>query len=137
MGQSTAARRTGRGHAIHMATNLTYVFGSYARGGDLVQGVSSGSGVDVPILLLIGVASIPAIYVCWLILKRMDRTMAHARQKQGDEPSRRNEAGGSMDGLNGSRQDAAGGKWRLDAGWSWLVPVTLAVIVFIVKAIAG
>lgn len=124
------------GLAIHMATNLTYVFGSYARGGDLVQGVSSGGSVEVPILLLIGGASVPAIYVCWLILKRMDRMMERTRMQHVDETSRRDEAGGRMDWLNGSHEDAVRGKRQVDGrrSWSWVVPVTLAVIVFVVKA---
>ncbi|GMK41192.1 hypothetical protein PCCS19_42480 [Paenibacillus sp. CCS19] len=124
------------GLAIHMATNLTYVFGSYARGGDLVEGVSSSSGVDVPFLILIGVASVPAIYVCWLILKRMDRQMlVRSREQYRDETARRDEAGGCKDSLLGSREDAAGG--RMAASWGWAVPVTLAVIVFVVKAVVG
>ncbi|MBD3921539.1 CPBP family intramembrane metalloprotease [Paenibacillus sp. PR3] len=125
------------GLAIHMATNLTYVLGSYARGGDLVQGVSSGGSVNVPMLLLVGVASLPAIYVCWLILKRMEGMMARSREQSGSGTARTDEARGRIEWLNGSREDAAAGKSRLAARWGWLVPITLAVIVFIVKAVVG
>lgn len=125
------------GLAIHMATNLTYVLGSYARGGDLVEGVSSGSGVNVPMLLLVGLASVPAIYMCWLILKRMDRMLARSRQRE--ETSRSDDAGGRVDWLYGNLEGIARGKSQLAASWrwSWVVPVTLAVIVFVVKAVVG
>jgi|GEM_PF-2523283 Predicted metal-dependent membrane protease len=125
------------GLAIHMATNLTYVLGSYARGGDLVQGVSSGGSVDVPLLLLVGAASVPAIYVCWLILKRMDQSVTKSREQQRSGRAGTDEAGGRLGQLNGQHEDAAEEKRRSAATWSWRVPILLAVTVFVVKAVVG
>lgn len=68
------ARSIWPGIVIHMTTNIAYVVGSYMQGGDLVKSVSSPS--DSPDYFLLGIsgaASIPALYFCWLLLRKIDK----------------------------------------------------------------
>ncbi|MFS0838739.1 CPBP family intramembrane glutamic endopeptidase [Paenibacillus sp. 1P03SA] len=57
---------------VHMVTNISYVVGSYFQGGDLVKSMSYDSPEYV-LLGLSGVASIPALYICWLLLHKIKR----------------------------------------------------------------
>ncbi|MCM3342107.1 CPBP family intramembrane metalloprotease [Paenibacillus sp. MER TA 81-3] len=68
------ARSIWPGIVIHMATNILYVIGSYMQGGDLVKSISSPSGSPDYILLgFSGAASIPALYLCLLLLRKIDK----------------------------------------------------------------
>ncbi|MBW5448819.1 CPBP family intramembrane metalloprotease [Cohnella sp. CFH 77786] len=99
------------GIAVHMATNITYVIGSYVQKGDLVQNIS-GHGDHVPwmTLALTGVMSIPAIFLCWALLKRM---------KQIAETN----TGSTADRLINAKVPGA----------KWTIPILIAILVFLAK----
>lgn len=99
------------GIAVHLATNITYVIGSYARQGDLVQGISSnGDFVPWTTMLLTGTVSIPAIILCVALLKRMKQMTASNGKSATDRPPN------TSDGPAG-----------------WTVPILLAILVFLAK----
>ncbi|MBD8499644.1 type II CAAX endopeptidase family protein [Paenibacillus arenosi] len=103
------ARSIWPGIVIHMATNITYVIGSYVQGGDLVKSVSSpGGSPDYVTLSLVGAASIPALYICWLLLRKIEKI-----EKTRDDAN---------------EQESSGSISRY-----WLLPIAIAVGLFIVE----
>jgi len=99
------------GIAVHLITNITYVIGSYAQKGDLVQGISNPDGhVPWTLLAITGIASIPAVMLCWTLLKRMKRLAGTNAESESDRPI-------SVEGR----------------GVKWIVPIMLAIIVFVGK----
>ncbi|WP_127533753.1 type II CAAX endopeptidase family protein [Paenibacillus kobensis] len=118
------ARSIWPGIAVHLATNIAYVVGSYVRGGDLVEGASSGGGrIDVWLLAATGAASVLAVYVCLRLLKLMKRRMdASGISSSSNKLVQRGE------------EDESVINERENRSWGWLIPIGLAVVVFVAKA---
>ncbi|GIQ69437.1 CPBP family intramembrane glutamic endopeptidase [Xylanibacillus composti] len=98
------------GVVVHIATNIAYVVGSYAAAGDLVGAAGERAGAGAASLIVLGAASIPCLWGCWLLLRKL----------------------GSM---TESRQNAVKveGEAAAARGAYWLLPVGLAGILFVVK----
>ncbi|KJB86904.1 hypothetical protein AZ66_16145 [Paenibacillus sp. E194] len=104
------ARSIWPGIVIHLATNTTYVIGSYMKGGDLVMGVTSTEAP--PNYWIIGgwgALSVPAVYLGYMLLRII------AKKEQSKES---HNSTSQMD----SRK-----------GYSWLIPIFLSLLIFVLQ----
>lgn len=98
------------GMLIHLLTNTMFVIVSYFQGGDVLEGLTAPEGPELQTVVLTGVASVTAFFVCrWLWLKI--------------EPVGNSLAGGD-DGI------------RTRTSPVWLIPIMLSVVVFLVKFVS-
>lgn len=92
------------GLLVHLLTNITYVSVSYVQGGDMLEGLSAPQGPDLKVVVLTGIASIFAFFLCrWLLMKV------------------------------GSVKAAGGERPALHVRAVWIIPIALSAVIFIVK----
>ncbi|ANE45838.1 hypothetical protein SY83_05445 [Paenibacillus swuensis] len=91
--------------AVHIMTNCSYVIGSYLQGGDLVTNLSQPGGTKPWTIIGTGMLSVAAIFICWRLLER----------------------------ITGEQTKPAAGPDNNELGMQWMLPVVIAIIVFVVK----